>query len=169
MALALTAMLRVAWWPDELPQSPTPVWPEPLSGPSYNAVDALLEMDAALLRDLAMGEDPRAPVAVVWVALNRARCGGTDFLDCDRPIVEAVTSGRAFGTWKRGQWRPSWAREWNAPDVEGAVYAVMLGYVPDPTGGATHFHRAGTWTPPWAPKRDQWEMHGSHWFYKVGE
>jgi spore germination cell wall hydrolase CwlJ-like protein len=152
-----------------LPEPRTPVTVAAIPGPVIpTALEAQLEDDARLLADVAMGEDRNAAVAVMWVVLNRAQ---------GRPILEAVTEGRAFGSMIRGRFVQSWSLDphdrWRHPlsvaelhRLEGVAQAILLGYIPDPTGGAQFFHRKGTWTPPWAPDRDEWEQHGAHWFYQ---
>jgi hypothetical protein len=134
--------------------------------------DALLEMDARMLASLALAEDPQAPAAVMWTAINRSK-------ECSCPLVEVVTTGEAYGTLKRWdpdgpmEWRPSWGRRWTSrwartrlDDLEGLAYEVLLGLRADPTHGATHFHRKGTWEPPWAPPLDRRIVFGSHYFYR---
>jgi spore germination cell wall hydrolase CwlJ-like protein len=124
-----------------------------------------VEVDAALLAQLAQAEDPRAVAAVVWVVLNRAGCEVAP-LRCRRPVLSVVTSGRAFGTVRAGRWRASWNLRGRASArVEAEVMAVLHGRVADPTAGATHFHRVGTWVPPWAPAPSRWRVLGSHAFY----
>lgn len=158
----------IGYVPTPLPEPTTPVTVAEIPGPTVtDAVQAQLEDDALLLADVAMGEDRDAAVAVMWVVLNRAN---------GRPILEAVTEGHAFGSMIRGEFHPSWTMDpyerWRHPlsiaelhRFEGIAQAILLGYIPDPTGGATHFHRVGTWTPPWAPSRDEWERYGRHVFY----
>lgn len=167
LSLGLYAAFTLGYVPAALP---TPSTPTTLELPAYQiptADEAWFTMDADLLANMARGEDPKAVEAVTWVALNRAGCeAAPDFLRCERPIAEVVTEGRAFGTMKNGVFIPSWTRDWDDPEVEGRVQAILYGYVPDPTGGSTHFHRRGTWTPPWAPKPQAWQQFGSHWFYK---
>jgi hypothetical protein len=171
-ALALLVSIYVAWMIGYVAPSPPDIrTPTTISLPSYRipeATEAQLVMDADLLANMARGEDPNAIDAVTWVALNRAGC---EFLedskyDCDRPILEVVTEGRAFGTMKNGRFIPSWTRDWNDPEVEGRVYVILYGLMPDPTGGSTHFHRIGTWTPTWAPPAREWQRFGSHAFYR---
>lgn len=175
-ALAVTLAGYVSVWigyvPGPLPTPATPVAVAAVPGPTIvDAHEAQLEDDARRLADVAMGEDRDAAVAVMWVVLNRA--GG-------RPVLEAVTEGRAFGSMIRGRFHPSWSLDpydrWRHPmsvaemhRLEGVAQAILLGYIPDPTGGATHFHRIGTWTPPWAPTRDEWTRHGVHVFYVGNE
>jgi hypothetical protein len=134
-----------------------------------DVLDATFEMDAALLATVARAEDPRAPTAVMWVVLNRA----AKYHDGD--IYAAVMTGESFGTlrvWEEGQpaeWRRirlNWPRNHRQIQLEDLAYKVLLGFVHDPTGGATHFHRMGTWEPPWAPPLAQRQIFGSHYFYQ---
>lgn len=145
------------------------VWEAPVYVPSHPD-DATLEMDARLLASLALAEDPQAPTAVMWTAINRSRA-------CGCPLLEVVTTGEAYGTrkrWSSGrvEWRPSWGRKWNPTyadrldQFEVLAYRVLTGLNPDPTYGATHFHRRGTWEPPWAPPLTARHLLGSHYFYR---
>jgi hypothetical protein len=146
------------------------VWEAPSYLPSHPD-DATLEMDARLLASLALAEDPQAPAAVMWTAVNRARA-------CGCSLLEAITTGQAYGTTKRWssgtvEWRPSWGRKWSSAwahqkldQFEVLAYRVLTGLDPDPTYGATHFHRRGTWEPPWAPPLTARLLLGSHYFYR---
>jgi hypothetical protein len=122
--------------------------------PTFDPVGAWTEMDADVLALVAKAEDPRAGRAVMWTVLNR---GGS--------VLRAVTRPHQYA------FNP--ARRWtNPPDraqlraLRRLARAVLDGRAPDPTAGATHFHLAGTWTPPWAPRQAAWSDHGSHHFYK---
>jgi hypothetical protein len=151
---------RLPGVPDPLPAAPALVLPHP--------EDAWLEMDAALLADVALGEDPEALEAVMWTVLNRRQFDGQ--------LLEVVIQHRqSYGSVRKGRFWPSWGRvpgsRWRtrprtwARALE-AAYGVLLGFSPDPTRGATHFHRRGTWTPPWAPAPAGWTLWGSHHFYR---
>jgi hypothetical protein len=160
--------VKIGYVPSPLPDIRTPVTVAAIPSPAVTDAEiAQFNEDVRWLADVAMGEDRDAAVAVMWVVLNRAK---------GRPILEAVTEGRSFGSMIGGQFHPSWRLDpygrWRHPlsiaefhRLEGVATAILLGYIPDPTGGATHFHRIGTWTPPWAPRRDEWEQHGVHMFY----
>jgi hypothetical protein len=107
----------------------------------------------------------------MWTAINRSRA-------CGCSLLEAITTGQAYGTtkqWSSGrvEWRPSWGRKWSSPfarkrldQFEILAYRILTGLDPDPTGGATHFHRRGTWEPPWAPPLTARLLLGSHYFYR---
>lgn len=144
---------------------PTPA-PSPAREEPSAALAAELEADAYLLAQVATGEDPKAAAAVTWVVLNRAGCQVAP-LRCRVPVLQEVKKHRAFGTMKGGRWHPAWTPGRSAHvRVLAEVVAVLDGRIPDPTRGATHFHRVGTWTPPWAPPSRFWTRHGSHSFYK---
>lgn len=132
-------------------------------------LDAWLEMDAEVLARIAAGEDPWAPEAVVWVVLNRAGCAiGPDGYACERPLLDVVLERRQFGTMRGDRFISAWRPRRPVPGhAHEAAFRALLGHTPDPTGGATHFHRAGTWTPPWAPDPRQWRRFGRHFFYQV--
>jgi hypothetical protein len=131
--------------------------------------DARLEMDARLLASVARAEDPEAPTAVMWVVKNRA----IHWYRGD--LTRAVTDGEAFGTRytrgpNAGKWVPislNWPRTPRMMELEALAYKVLLGQRRDPTGGATHFHRVGTWEPPWAPPLNMRKVFGAHYFYKA--
>jgi spore germination cell wall hydrolase CwlJ-like protein len=161
----LLVAVAVAVWPR--PEEPLP---EPAvrvsTAPERGAVEAELEADTLLLAQVGHGEDPRAVAAVAWVVLTRAGCTVAP-LECRRPLLKEVTKHRAFGTMKGGRFRPSWRPDAPAPvRAVAVVTAVLDGRLPDPTGGSTHFHRALTWTPPWAPHPRHWRRVGSHVFYR---
>lgn len=120
-----------------------------------------------LLAEVALAEDPEAGAAVMWTVVNRAKASRRSYL-------AVVTRPGAYGTRKGGQWRPSWwpGRTWTARadqralrDLHKTALEVLEGRLADPTGGACHFHRVGTWVPPWAPPEASWTIHGQHAFY----
>lgn len=135
-----------------------------------------LEMDVDVLADVALGEDPNALVAVMWTVLNRQRSPVK--WDCTpyEPLLEQVVqSGRAYGTVRGGRFLPAWHQDpksrWGKRQMawrlaQRIAWGVVLGLSDDPTGGATHFNRRGTWKPPWAPKISDSILLGSHYFYK---
>ena len=115
-----------------------------------------LEMDADILARVALEEDPSAAASVMWVVINRA----------DGGLLETVATPGAFhGLRERTPLRTPWdRRQWDR--LQAIAWDVLLGLQADPTGGATHFHRTGTWTPPWAPQEAQWVSRGAHVFYR---
>ena len=138
---------------------------------------AWLEMDADVLADVALGEDPNALAAVMWTVINRQRSSTLWDSTPYEPLIEQVVqSGHAYGTMKRGRFIPAgsqapksrWKHRRMAWEfAQTMAWDVLLGLQPDPTGGATHFHRRGTWTPSWAPERAQWIRRGAHEFYRI--
>jgi len=167
-ALLLVASVTTATainTPVELPEwKQKPASYELKAIPVLHPVDARFEMDARLLASVARAEDPKAPTAVMWVVINRARAWHKG------DIGAAVTTGEAFGTRRNGIWEPinlNWPRNLRMTQLEGLAYHILLGKVKDPTRGATHFHRVGTWEPPWAPPMRERKMFGSHYFYKA--
>jgi len=161
----LVALYAAAWiLPDEvLPEAPecylSATWTG--CGWEYGSVVcfdpelAWLEMDVDILAGVALNEDPTAPAAVMWVVLNRA----------EGQLLETVATPAAFHGLREETpivtpWdRRRWAR------LREVAWDVLLGLRNDPTGGARHFHRRGTWTPPWAPERASWVSLGAHHFY----
>jgi len=137
--------------------------------PKVHPVDAWMEMDADLLADVALGEDSEALAAVMWVVLNRRKPG--------EALEATIQNGQAFGSMRGGRFRPSWhrvpGRRWarfypgHWAQAQETAWDVLLGLSDDPTGGADHFHRAGTWRPSWAPPRGFWTLVGSHHFYRA--
>lgn len=138
-----------------LPEVPDPRPAPPSWAPAMDPETAWLEMDADLLARVALEEDPRAAAAVMWVVINRA----------DGRLLEEVATPKAFhGLRHRTRLVTPWdLRRWGR--LQETAWKVLLGLLPDPTGGADHFHRAGTWTPPWAPEAASWRILGSHAFY----
>ena len=164
---ALVAGAAWAWPAAELPAIHTAaVIPMAMFDPEM----AWMEMDADLLADVALGEDIEALAAVMWVVLNRRQDG--------EALERTIQDGQAFGSRIRGRFHPSWHRipgqRWRYyypgawAIAQETAWDVLLGLRPDPTGGADHFHRAGTWRPPWAPTDVSWVRVGSHHFYRVG-
>ena len=160
----LVTLYAAAWlWPT-LPDTP-PIQglhgaPEPLWPAFMDPELAWLEMDADILARVALEEDPSAAASVMWVVINRAR---------ERPspvLLETVATPGAFhGLRERTPLRTPWdRRQWDR--LQAIAWDVLLGLQADPTGGATHFHRTGTWTPPWAPQEAQWVSRGAHVFYR---
>ena len=151
------------------PEAPLPViLPANLTAPEQDPGLLWMEMDADLLADVALGEDRAALAAVMWVVLNRR--------EANEALETTIQDGQAFGSMKGGRFRPSWhrtpGRRWARfypgawAEAQETAWNVLLGLRSDPTGGADHFHRRGTWRPPWAPTEVSWVLVGSHHFYK---
>ena len=164
---ALFALVALAWPAAPLPSTMAKITPTAMV--AQDPAVLWIEMDVDLLADVAMGEDPEALAAVMWVVLNRRR--GAE------PLETTIRRGRAFGTMKDGRFRPAWHRapghRWARfypgawAEAQETAWDVLLGLRSDPTGGADHFHRRGTWRPPWAPTDVSWVLVGSHHFYRV--
>lgn len=111
--------------------------------------------DAHLLARVAASEDPRAPEAVMWTVLNRRG---------SRALRDVATPSAYHGL--RRPPRDTYLDRRLELRLELVALDVLAGRVPDPTGGATHFHRVGTPTPAWAPDPSRWVVLGSHAFYR---
>jgi hypothetical protein len=143
----------------------------PIQAREVHALDATFEMDVSLLATVALAEDMKAPTAVMWVVRNRARAWHRGSL------LAAVTFGESFGT--RKVWIPGQPSEWRPIDLKGfpnhplrksfenTATLILLNRLKDPTGGATNFHRIGSWDPPWAPELSNRRIFGSHYFYRA--
>lgn len=88
----------------------------------------------------AAGEGPMGQAAVAHVLANRAR-------DPRWPstINEVALQPKQFSAWNSGPGGNDLVRKYGAGDQTyervGLLYdAVMSGYIPDPTGGATHYY-----------------------------
>lgn len=137
---------------DPFPTPPTLRAPDPLT--------SWIEMDAKILASVAKGEDPFAPIAVMWTILNRSSAW-------DKPIFVIVDRGSYHG-WElhpKKRWTNA-ADEAQFKELQIIAEEVLIGRFPDPTGGATHFHREGTAAPIWAPPPGKWRKFGRHFFYK---
>lgn len=180
VGLALWAQVD-AWW--RAPSPPIITRPVIIMATGIpmavgDPVGAWLEMDVDVLADVALGEDPWALAAVMWTVVNRAGCPTLPGAPCAELLEAVVRRGQAYGSVRRGRFRRSWSsrpgafwarfrpRRW--AEARERALSVLLGRVPDPTGGADHFHRRGTWRPPWAPDAACWRDVGRHHFYRVG-
>lgn len=146
--LAALLWVELAWMstscpPPALRSEPAPA---PVAELRYSAEVGEAEMDINLLADVAMAEDPSAGVAVMWTIINRSRESGRSYLD-------VVSDGEYHGYQTVDSWR-RWRHPLDRAEVirlRETARLILLGLVPDPTRGATHFHALGTWLPPWAP------------------
>lgn len=175
VSLALGA-ISSSWWEDHMPINDR--------RPTVRVIATLdpeigwLEMDVDVLADVALGEDPNALSAVMWTVINRQHSPVKwDCTPCEPLLEQVVQSGRAYGTVRGGRFIPAWTQDpalrWESRRpmswrlAQTIAWDILLGLESDPTGGSTHFHRSGTWTPTWAPARASWIRHGAHHFYKV--
>jgi len=119
-------------------------------------------LEAPLLARVAKSEDPSAGAAVMWTVLNRAREYRTSIFE------EVTRPGQYQGIWtvQAKAWLDNPLDAAQLQALERTARQVLRGALPDPTGGATHFHRVGTADPPWAPEEAKRILVGKHWFYK---
>jgi len=109
---------------------------------------------------------PWGRAAVLWVVRTRMQ---QRWLTA-RAVVQSPSQ---FTPWSQPAKAERMRRRLAQPDaeMEEAVQlarAVFKGWVPDPTGGADHFH-AEAITPYWAPALEQTVSVGGHVFYRRGE
>lgn len=140
--------------------------PPAAGGPVDDAVDTL----ARTLWGEARGEPVRGIEAVAAVVVNRVRLaerqgghwwGGNIVAVCRKPYQ--------FSCWNPGD--PNRAKLM-AVTAADPVFATCLrvarravaGLLPDPTGGATHYHRVGL-SPSWAVGHSPCAEIGRHLFY----
>jgi Cell Wall Hydrolase len=114
--------------------------------------------DAVLLATIAKSEDPTAADAVIWTVLNRARKARAS-------IATVATPGAYHGLAVKRDWSRR-ADQKQFAECLRVARAVLAGRLPDPTAGATHFHRIGTPDPPWAPEPAVRRVFGAHEFYR---
>lgn len=144
--------------------------PLPLSEPALPAIDN--EGRDYLIRTLvfeAGGETEIGKAAVAHVILNRARLG-----KWGDNVKEVVMRPWQFEPWmtRRGEMERMAPHEARYRDAARIADAVLLGEMPDPTAGATHFlnpvivrERRGGTLPKWA-RREGLPI-GRHTFYAL--
>jgi spore germination cell wall hydrolase CwlJ-like protein len=125
----------------------------------------LLSADAETLAAVAWSEDPSAAVAVMYTVINRAQIRDTS-------VYREAIAADAYHGFSRG--RDPWTRASRCPSCRAEMLSLRItarrvldGATPDPTRGATHFHRVGSETPVWAPTPRRWRRIGQHYFYNV--
>lgn len=129
-----------------------------------SAMVAQRDMDADVLALVAWSEDVRAPEAVMWTIVNRARARGTSVLEeARRPEqYHGVRGDRDPRAWRRARRdRAELAR------FRRLAGLILRGELADPTRGATHFHAVGSKEPTWAPPPRAWVVRGGSAFYRV--
>lgn len=127
--------------------------------------------DAAILSRTVFGEARgelwEGKVAVAWVIKNRWKsrkwyAGAT--------IASTAMKAKQFSCWNDSD--PNRPKMCDATDDElsecqAAAMAAILGTVPDPTDGCTHYHATTMETyPPWALGKEPHRTIGRHSFYK---
>lgn len=127
-----------------------------------------LETIARTIWGEARGEPREGKAAVAHVILNRARRGGW-FGDG----VKAVCLKRwQFSCWLESD--PNRAKIQSAsldtPSLKNCLDIALrcyLGTIPDPTGGADHYHADHIAAPPWASGRKPTATIGRHLFFRL--
>lgn len=133
-----------------------------------------IEIAARTVYGEARGEIEKGKIAVAWVIRNRAEHPGWWSRDPNDDItddtIEAVCRDpRQFSCWNKDD--PN-REKILAVNLDSDVFrqclaltaAVLANLVPDPTGGATHYHVDGV-EPAWARGRDPDVTIGNHHFY----
>jgi len=131
-----------------------------------------LDMLARTLWGEARGESELGQIAVAWVIRNRAEDPGKDWWG--DTVADVCLKPSQFSCWNKS--------DPNSPKLRGPSSAlpgyeklydigqrVMLGEVPDPTGGASHYKVTGTkasWDS--AAAKVKPVIIGHHSFYKLG-
>ena len=125
-----------------------------------------IEITARTVYGEARGELEAGMIAVAWVIRNRAEKGGWWG---DTP-EKACLMPWQFSCWNKAD--PN-LEKIKAVDLDSDVFrqcliataAVFADLVPDPTGGACHYHVEGI-SPPWAKDRIPDVTIGNHLFYR---
>lgn len=114
----------------------------------------------------ARGQVFQGQVAVAWVVRNRASRPGRFAAGVAGVCLQPVQ----FSCWNRND--PSFIRlvTVNLPDPSfvtalAAAGMVLTDHVPDPTGGADHYHATYV-SPPWAKSMKRTVQIGAHIFYR---
>lgn len=115
----------------------------------------------------ARGESFDGKTAVAWVIRNRAERGGW----WGATIRDVCRKPFQFSCWNPSD--PNLGKLQAVTIIDGpfvaclaASSAVLAGIVPDPTGGATHYHTLSI-SPKWAEGQTPTVTLGSHVFYKL--
>lgn len=118
----------------------------------------------------ARGEERPGQIGVAWVIRNRVDHPGRDWWGDD--IVGVCKSPRQYSCWNADD--PNRAHldavGVATPGYVGLLnvaFDVMIGALPDPTGGATHYRRVG-WPAKWAAGRKPSAVIGRHEFFAIG-
>lgn len=113
------------------------------------------------------GEPYEGQVAVAWVVKNRAARPSW----WGKTIEEVCFKPKQFSCWNHGD--PNLdvihAATPNVPNylrAMGVAALVIMGDLPDPTQGATHYHSDGIRTPLWAESLKHTVTIGHHKFYR---
>lgn len=154
---------------------------------NYEVMARTLYGEAAIKHKNQSEADERAELAgIAWTSVTRAkmaqswfdRHGATHILYGNGEVWSALLARRQYSTWdggpytrqigqietenmrlKGGEVVVAWAR------CQEVAKGVLEGRIPDPTGGATHYHAAGIELPPWAKVYKFLCRLGDHLFY----
>lgn len=148
--------------PAPAPVPAVPALADALAAPG--AVDTM----ARTLWGEARGEGPAGMAAVAWVIRNRV---ASRVRWWGRGVVGVCRHPFQFSCWNPGDPNLIRLRDVTVsdPHFTAAVRIardVLAGRVPDPTGGADHYH-AATVAPDWARGREPTARIGGHLFYKL--
>lgn len=116
----------------------------------------------------ARGEDELGMIAVAWVIRNRAehpRWWG-------RSVVEVCRKPFQFSCWLRADRNyrlvatDAFFDHPLAREVQSIARGVLVGSIPDPTGGADHYHHYAV-QPAWSAGHEPVASIGAHRFYRL--
>lgn len=118
----------------------------------------------------ARGEPATGKAAVAWTVINRFRSARWF---AGASIAATCLKSRQYSCWNEDD--PNRAKlaaqSLDAPsktfrECLNVALGVLLGEIPDPTGGAMHYHAASIAPPAWARGRTPAVSIGRHVFYK---
>jgi N-acetylmuramoyl-L-alanine amidase len=126
-----------------------------------------LSIGALTVYGEARGEGPRGWEAVAWVIRNRAErpCwwGRTVKEVCQKPWQFSCWNKNDPNSKKLAALKPDHPL---LVEIKAVVQAVFDGTIPDPTGGATHYHTEEV-SPVWARGKQPTRIIGAHHFYAL--
>ncbi len=113
----------------------------------------------------ARGESELGKLAVAWVVVNRARKARSS-------LAAACLKSTHFSCWNNARDNDANQLSMMTAEVDDQFYALCMvaslqaahGIVPDPTGGARHYHTVGV-SPRWS-RGKHYETIGDHRFYR---
>lgn len=116
----------------------------------------------------ARGESELGQIGVAWVVRNRAECPAW----WGKGVAGVCLKKFQFSCWLESDPNRRKLLALEADDTRyQRLYAiarrVLLGEVPDPTGGATHYRVIG-WPAAWAKGRKPSAVIGRHEFFAIG-
>lgn len=139
--------------PVQQPQRPQQAAPLPnVSGEDWNALVNTVIAEAG-------GEGPEGMAAVAHVIANRANTRGQSLGEVVRAPHQFEGYSNPGSASQQAQQDPAMRAQ-----AEEIVRNVLAGTLPDPTGGADHFHN-GSVSPDWAAAMSPTAQIGGHQFY----